>query len=120
MPVTAHVVGETVEPGALDDVFAELELLDHIFSPFIDTSEVSRFNRDPDDLDPVCLGHSDDAIQCSSPIREPVGPVPRAIAGNCDPAVTQAPAKRSRITGFVFRNWSGARDLNPGPHGPEI
>ena len=21
--------------------------------------------------------------------------------------------------GFVFRNWSGARDLNPGPHGPE-
>jgi hypothetical protein len=89
MPVTARVVGETVEPGALDD------------------------------LDPVCLGHSDDAIQCSSPIREPVGPVPRAIPGNCDPAVTQAPAKRSRITGFVFRNWSGARDLNPGPHGPE-
>ncbi len=23
------------------------------------------------------------------------------------------------MTGFVFRNWSGARDLNPGPHGPE-
>jgi hypothetical protein len=23
------------------------------------------------------------------------------------------------MIGFVFRNWSGARDLNPGPHGPE-
>jgi hypothetical protein len=21
---------------------------------------------------------------------------------------------------FVFEKWSGARDLNPGPHGPEI
>ena len=45
MPVTAQVVGEAVEPGALDDVFAELELLDRMFSPFIDTSEVSRINR---------------------------------------------------------------------------
>jgi hypothetical protein len=26
----------------------------------------------------------------------------------------------SRDGGIVFRNWSGARDLNPGPHGPEI
>src|SRR5258708_19708393 len=24
-----------------------------------------------------------------------------------------------RITGFELENWSGARDLNPGPHGPE-
>ena len=23
------------------------------------------------------------------------------------------------MRGFVFRNWSGARDLTPGPHGPE-
>lgn len=45
MPVTAHVVGEIVEKGAIDDVFAELERLDRIFSPFIDTSEVSRINR---------------------------------------------------------------------------
>src|ERR1700692_805692 len=28
---------------------------------------------------------------------------------------------RSRVSvRFVFKNWSGARDLNPGPHGPEI
>jgi hypothetical protein len=26
----------------------------------------------------------------------------------------------SRDAGIVFRNWSGARDLNPGPHGPEL
>jgi len=45
MPVTAHVVGEAVEPRAIDGVFAELELLDRIFSPFSDTSEVSRINR---------------------------------------------------------------------------
>lgn len=45
MPVTAHVVGEGVEPGALDDVFAEFELLDRTFSPFIETSDVSRIDR---------------------------------------------------------------------------
>lgn len=45
MPVTAHLVGEAVEPRALDEVFAEFELLDRIFSPFIETSEVSRMNR---------------------------------------------------------------------------
>src|ERR1700694_4918981 len=39
--------------------------------------------------------------------------------GNCDPAVTRRVPPRSGIMGFVFRNWSGARDLNPGPHGPE-
>src|SRR6202022_3181443 len=39
--------------------------------------------------------------------------------GNCDPAVTRRLLGQSRMTGFVFRNWSGARDLNPGPHGPE-
>src|SRR5258706_3649562 len=39
--------------------------------------------------------------------------------GNCDPAVTRPLPGQSRMTGFVFRNWSGARDLNPGPHGPE-
>jgi thiamine biosynthesis lipoprotein len=45
MPVTADVVGDSVEPGALDEAFGEFELLDRIFSPFIDTSEVSRINR---------------------------------------------------------------------------
>jgi hypothetical protein len=28
--------------------------------------------------------------------------------------------KSQRLDGFEFRNWSGARDLNPGSHGPEI
>ena len=28
--------------------------------------------------------------------------------------------KLQRPDGFEFRNWSGARDLNPGPHGPEM
>ena len=41
------------------------------------------------------------------------------LRGNCDPAVTQRLPSKSGIVGFVFRNWSGARDLNPGPHGPE-
>jgi hypothetical protein len=40
--------------------------------------------------------------------------------GNCDPAVTRRLPGQSRMKGFVFRNWSGARDLNPGPHGPEV
>jgi hypothetical protein len=39
--------------------------------------------------------------------------------GNCDPAVIRRPGQMSRDCGIVFRNWSGARDLNPGPHGPE-
>jgi hypothetical protein len=38
---------------------------------------------------------------------------------NCDPAVIHRHRCTSRDTGIVFRNWSGARDLNPGPHGPE-
>ena len=39
--------------------------------------------------------------------------------GNCDPAVIHRHRCMSRDAGIVFRNWSGARDLNPGPHGPE-
>src|SRR5205807_2764970 len=42
-----------------------------------------------------------------------------ARSGNCDPAVTRRLLRESRILGFVFEIWSGARDLNPGPHGPE-
>jgi hypothetical protein len=34
--------------------------------------------------------------------------------------VTRRLLCESRILGFVFKNWSGARDLNPGPHGPEL
>src|SRR5689334_8570188 len=39
--------------------------------------------------------------------------------GNCDTAVIRRPSRTSRDAQFVFRFWSGARDLNPGPHGPE-
>jgi len=55
MPVTANVVGDSVEPAALDEVFAEFELLDGIFSPFIETSAVSRINRG--ELVPEEAGH---------------------------------------------------------------
>jgi hypothetical protein len=43
----------------------------------------------------------------------------RSDLGNCDPAVTRRLPSKWEMIGFVFRNWSGARDLNPGPHGPE-
>src|SRR5947208_14232622 len=39
--------------------------------------------------------------------------------GNCDTAVIRRPSSTSRDAQFVFRFWSGARDLNPGPHGPK-
>ncbi len=45
MPVTVNVAGDVVDPAALNDVFADFRLLDNIFSPFIETSEVSRMNR---------------------------------------------------------------------------
>src|ERR1700738_2108194 len=38
---------------------------------------------------------------------------------NCDPAVIHRHRCMSRDAGIVFEFWSGARDLNPGPHGPE-
>jgi hypothetical protein len=47
-------------------------------------------------------------------------PVLRRCLENCDPAVIHRHRCMSRDIGIVFRNWSGARDLNPGPHGPEI
>jgi hypothetical protein len=40
-------------------------------------------------------------------------------SGNCDPAVIRHHADTSRDARIVFGFWSGARDLNPGPHGPE-
>jgi FAD:protein FMN transferase len=45
MPVTAHVVDEAAEAGALDEVFEDFALLDRTFSPFRPESEVSRINR---------------------------------------------------------------------------
>jgi FAD:protein FMN transferase len=45
MPVTVHVVDEAAETGALDKVFEDFRLLDRTFSPFLETSDVSRINR---------------------------------------------------------------------------
>jgi FAD:protein FMN transferase len=45
MPVTVHVVDEAAETGALDRVFEDFGLLDRTFSPFLETSDVSRINR---------------------------------------------------------------------------
>src|SRR2546425_3741826 len=40
--------------------------------------------------------------------------------GNCDPAVIRHPLGIGRKAGIVCINWSGAGDLNSGPHGPEL
>jgi thiamine biosynthesis lipoprotein len=45
MPVTVHVVDAAAETGALDKVFEDFGLLDRTFSPFRETSDVSRINR---------------------------------------------------------------------------
>jgi FAD:protein FMN transferase len=54
MPITAEVVSEAVGTSALDEVFAELDRLDRIFSPFSETSAVTRINRG--DLSPEDAG----------------------------------------------------------------
>src|ERR1700692_4093682 len=45
MPVTVNVARDDVDPGALDDVFADFQHLNNVFSPFVETSEVSRIDR---------------------------------------------------------------------------
>jgi hypothetical protein len=35
------------------------------------------------------------------------------------PVSPKTPSRGSDAATFEFKNWSGARDLNPGPHGPE-
>src|ERR1700737_5633914 len=42
------------------------------------------------------------------------------LCGNCDPVIRGWTAVTLRNRRFPIQNWSGARDLNPGPHGPEI
>ncbi len=37
----------------------------------------------------------------------------------CATAITESAWRKAPIDGSEVRNWSGARDLNPGPHGPE-
>ena len=43
MPVTVHVADADVEESVLDEVFADFELLDGVFSPFLDGQR-----REPD------------------------------------------------------------------------
>ncbi len=43
---------------------------------------------------------------------------PRSCRGNCDPAETRRRRTTPEIAGFEYKN-GRARDLNPGPHGPE-
>src|SRR5216110_3859199 len=52
----------------------------------------------------------------------PAAPWRPASGGKMSTATATAgrtPAQSRRYARIVFRNWSGARDLNPGPHGPE-
>lgn len=52
MPVTVHVVDEAAETAAVEKVFEDFKLLDRTFTPFVETSWVSRVNRGepiPDD-----------------------------------------------------------------------
>jgi len=44
MPITVDVV-DSVRGGVVDAVFADLNLIDRTFSPFLETSAVSRINR---------------------------------------------------------------------------
>src|ERR1700686_3258960 len=43
----------------------------------------------------------------------------RKDLGNCDTAVIRRTVCTEPRRQIVFEKWSGARDLNPGPHGPE-
>src|ERR1700693_4709249 len=45
MPVTVHVADEAAETAAVERVFEDFRLLDRTFSPFLETSHVSRVNR---------------------------------------------------------------------------
>lgn len=56
MPVIVHVVDHAAEEAALDEVFAEFSLLDRTFSPFLESSAVSRINKGelkPEDAGPL-------------------------------------------------------------------
>jgi FAD:protein FMN transferase len=45
MPVTVQVNDHEIPDEALNDVFADFDLLDQTFSPFLEASAVSRINR---------------------------------------------------------------------------
>jgi hypothetical protein len=44
--------------------------------------------------------------------------VPKLLQNYCS-NTPRLSHKLRRLDKSEFRNWSGARDLNPGPHGPE-
>jgi thiamine biosynthesis lipoprotein len=45
MPITVEIVDASANAGAFDDVYAYFHYVDQTFSPFKETSEVSRINR---------------------------------------------------------------------------
>lgn len=45
MPITVEIVDASATAGAFDDVYAYFNYVDQTFSPFKETSEVSRVNR---------------------------------------------------------------------------
>lgn len=45
MPITVEIVDTSATAGAFDDVYAYFNYVDQTFSPFKETSEVSRINR---------------------------------------------------------------------------
>ena len=60
----------------------------------------------------------------ADPLRMPklsprLGRIPRVCYMRATPIQRRCHVSNVRGVKFQFRNWSGARDLNPGPHGPE-
>jgi len=58
MPVTVVVADSDARAEALDEVFADFRLLDQTFSPFLESSAVSRINRGElriEDAEPLVL-----------------------------------------------------------------
>lgn len=54
MPITVEIVDASADAGAFDDVYAYFAYVDQTFSPFKETSEVSRVNRGELRLDQTC------------------------------------------------------------------
>jgi len=82
MPVTVDVRGGGVAAAALDEVFADLDRMDRLFSPYRAASEVSRIDRG--ELSP-----------------ESASPEVRAVIDLCE--------RYRRATGGWFSAWIGGR-----------
>jgi hypothetical protein len=59
-------------------------------------------------------GGSEEWFRRRAGVGRAVEPEERTSGGNCDPAVVQHPLGAGRKAGIGFKNWPGARDLNPG------